>query len=180
MTPQTDEQKETRPRILVVDDESRSVELLVRALRRLGDVQTASSGDDAAAKVREQEPFHLVITDQRMPGMKGSELLEHVAQRDERTGRILLTGYADMQATIDAINRGRLHAYVNKPWKPDQLAVLAQSLIERTLLSLQNEQLVKDLSARNEELEIAMAELLRANHQLRSAADAASSNGDGD
>jgi signal transduction histidine kinase len=161
---------ESRPRILVVDDEPRSLELLVRTLRRLGHVETASSGDAAVDKLRQREPFHLVITDQRMPGMKGSALLEQVAQRDGRTARILLTGYADMQATIDAINRGGVHAYVSKPWKPDHLLALARTLIERTLLSQRNEELVKDLSARNEQLEIAMAEILRANHQLSAGA----------
>jgi signal transduction histidine kinase len=136
-----------KPRILVVDDEQRSLDLLARALRKVGEVVPASSGD-AAWDAFQQAEFDLVISDQRMPGTKGAELLARVAQRDDRIGRVLLTGYADMQATIDAINLGRVHAYVSKPWKPDQLALLAGSLIERTRLARQNDSLVKELSAR--------------------------------
>jgi signal transduction histidine kinase len=156
-----------KPRILVVDDEQRSLDLLARALRKVGEVVPASSGD-AAWDAFQQAEFDLVISDQRMPGTKGAELLARVAQRDDRIGRVLLTGYADMQATIDAINLGRVHAYVSKPWKPDQLALLAGSLIERTRLARQNDSLVKELSARNEELEIAMAELRRTHHRMAS------------
>jgi signal transduction histidine kinase len=158
-----------KPRILVVDDEQRSLDLLVRALRKVGEVVPSLSGD-AAWDAFQQAEFDLVISDQRMPGTKGAELLARVAQRDDRIGRVLLTGYADMQATIDAINLGRVHAYINKPWKPDQLALLAGSLIERTRLARQNDRLVKELSARNEELEIAMAELRRTHHRMASGA----------
>jgi signal transduction histidine kinase len=158
-----------KPRILVVDDEQRSLDLLARALRKVGEVIPAGSGD-AGWDAFQQAEFDLVISDQRMPGTKGAELLARVAQCDERIGRILLTGYADMQATIDAINLGRVHAYVSKPWKPDQLALLAASLIERTRLARQNDSLVKELSARNEELEIAMAELRRTHHRMASGA----------
>jgi len=158
-----------RPQILVCDDEERSVELLVRALRRVGQVETASSGDEAWAKAQERE-FDLLITDQRMPGMKGAELLAHVAARSPHTARVLLTGYADHQATVAAINEGQIHAYVNKPWSPEQLALTASTLIERSRLAQRNETLVSELSARNEELEIAMAELRRFQHQAVAAA----------
>jgi signal transduction histidine kinase len=144
----------------VVDDEPRSVELMARALRRVGVVDTASSGDEAAEKVLARV-YHLVITDHRMPGMQGAELLARVAEHDEHIGRVLITGYADMQATVDAINQGRLHAYVSKPWKPEQLALIATSLIERSELSRRNGVLLEQLSKRNEELEIAMAEMRR-------------------
>jgi len=155
-----------RPRILVVDDEPRSIELMARALRRVGVVDTAASGEEAAKKILAQT-YHLVITDHRMPGLKGAELLERVAEYDERIGRVLITGYADMKATIDAINRGRLHAYVSKPWKPDQLVLIASTLIERSELSRRNEGLQEQLAKRNEELEIAMAECRRLSHGMR-------------
>jgi signal transduction histidine kinase len=160
MTDPNEATEKTRPRILVVDDEPRSVELMARALRRVGVVDTASSGDEAAKKIL-AKVYHLVITDHRMPGMQGAELLALVASHDERIGRVLITGYADMKATVDAINQGRLHAYVSKPWKPDQLALIAQSLIERSELSRRNDVLLEQLSKRNEELEIAMAEVRR-------------------
>jgi signal transduction histidine kinase len=152
-------------RILVVDDEPRSLELLQRALRSVGQVETAQSGDEAWERVQ-RVSIDLVITDQRMPGLTGADLLAKIAQRDPLTARVLLTGYADLQATIDAINLGRLHAYVTKPWQPDELALTARSLIERIRLERQNVRLVSELTDRNAELEIAMAELRRAQTEL--------------
>lgn len=154
-----------RPAILVVDDEPRSVELLQRTLRSIGEVDTALSGEEAWKKVR-QTVYDLVVSDQRMPGLKGAELLARVADHDPHTGRVLLTGYADMQATISAINAGRVHAYVAKPWLPDQLALTSQSLIDHSRLARDNDRLVSELSARNEELEVAVSELRRAQHEI--------------
>jgi signal transduction histidine kinase len=147
-----------QPRILVVDDEPRSLELLVRTLRRVGRIDTATTGDAAWASAQ-AEPLDLVISDQRMPGMKGVELLARIAERDPHAGRVLLTGYADINATIEAINAGRVHAYVNKPWSPDQMLLTAQSLLERVRLARENERLVKELLGKNASLEIALAEL---------------------
>jgi signal transduction histidine kinase len=159
-----------KPRILVVDDEPRSVELMARALRRLGVVETAESGEEAVKKLS-THIYHLVITDHRMPGMQGAELLARVAEQDERTGRVLITAYADMKATIDAINEGRLHAYVTKPWKPDQLSLIAKTLIERSDLARRNEALFRLAEKRNEELEIAMAEFRRLKSRLTADAE---------
>ena len=170
MTNRSEAPEPARPRILVVDDEPRSIELMARALRRLGVVETADSGEEAMKKLS-SHIFHLVITDHRMPGMQGAELLARVAEQDERTGRVLITAYADMKATIDAINEGRLHAYVTKPWKPDQLSLIAKTLIERSELARKNEALFRLLEKRNEELEIAMAEFRRLKSRMTAEAD---------
>ena len=139
-------------RILVVDDEVRGAELLARAMRTIGKVEMATSGDEGWEKAQHHD-FHLVITDQRMAGMTGTELLARVADLQEHTGRILVTGYADMKATVAAINEGRVHAYVNKPWAPDQLMILARTVCEKVMTARENETLLKDLSDRNEELQ---------------------------
>jgi signal transduction histidine kinase len=130
----------TGPRILVVDDEKRAVELLARTLRGEGQVETAGTGDEAWARLQAVD-FELVISDQRMPGMTGVELLGRVAARDETVGRILLTGYTDLEATVDAINRGRVHAYLHKPCAPDDVR-----------LERQNRRLVDELASKNEAL----------------------------
>lgn len=154
-----------RPRILVVDDEPRSLELLVRTLRRLGRVDTASTGEQAWAHAR-TAPLDLVISDQRMPGMKGVDLLARVAQLDAPIGRILLTGYADMSATIDAINESRIHAYVSKPWAPDQLVQTVQGLLARIALERQNQELLATLRDKNEELEEILSSLRAAQRKM--------------
>lgn len=147
-----------RWRILVVDDEPRSLELLVRTLRGLGDVHTAGTAEEAWALAQALSP-DLVMADQRMAGTSGVELLARVAERDESTARVLLTGYADIGPTIDAINRGRVHAYVSKPWAPEQLRLTAQTLLDRVALTRERERLLDDLVEKNQALERAMASL---------------------
>ncbi|MCL4686631.1 hybrid sensor histidine kinase/response regulator [Myxococcota bacterium] len=157
-----------RPRIVVVDDEPRSVELLVRTLRRLGDVEPFTSADEAWARVQ-AEPPDLLISDQRMPGMKGVDLLARVAGLDVPVARVLLTGYADIHATVEAINAGRIHAYVNKPWSPDQLVQIATALLERTWFERDNVRLLTSLVAKNAELEMALGSVREAQSRMLAA-----------
>ena len=116
-------------RILAVDDEPRAAELVERVLRRIGRVEKADSGESAWDLVQRQD-FDLVISDQRMPGMSGVDLLARVAGRSLHTGRILVTAYTDFAATISAINDGCIHAYLAKPYEPDQLRTAAVSVLE--------------------------------------------------
>lgn len=156
---------EARPRILVVDDEPRGVELLARALRDVGEVKIATSGEDGWAIAR-RNPVEVVVSDQRMPGMTGVELLAHVADQDGDIGRILLTGYADLSATVDAINRGHVHAYLSKPCPPEQLRLTVQSVLDRVRLSRENAQLLSDLREKNAALESAMDDLREAQERV--------------
>jgi signal transduction histidine kinase len=162
------EEASPRPRILVVDDEPRSVELLVRTLRRLGDVEPFRSADEAWSRIQ-VEPPDLVISDQRMPGMKGVELLARVAALGIPIARVLLTGYADIHATVEAINAGRIHAYVNKPWSPDQLVQIATALLERVWFERENARLLESLVAKNSELEAALGSVQEAQSRMLAA-----------
>lgn len=155
----------SRPKILVVDDEARSTELLVRTLRRLGDVVTAASGEEGWEKFQADD-FILVISDQRMSGMQGAQLLAQVAEAQPLTGRILLTGYVDLDATVAAVNEGRIDAYLHKPWSPGQVELSARTLLDRTALERENRSLLGVLKKQNEELEVAVSELRRVQHQL--------------
>jgi signal transduction histidine kinase len=141
-----------RPSILVVDDERRAVELLARTLRSEGRVETAATGDAAWARAQEAA-FDVVISDQRMPGMTGVELFRLLAERDEHVGRILLTGYTDLEASVDAINRGRVHAYLHKPCAPDDVRLTVRAVLDRVRLARENARLVGELSEKNRELE---------------------------
>jgi response regulator RpfG family c-di-GMP phosphodiesterase len=158
-----------KPRVLAVDDERRGVELVARTLRKLADVSVATCGDDAWALFQEAE-YDLVISDQRMPGMSGVELLSRIADREPFTGRILLTGYADIEATIDAINKGRIHFYIHKPCSADQLRMITASVIERVHLERTNARLLEELSAKNDELEEILASLRREQKSMVEAA----------
>jgi signal transduction histidine kinase len=162
------EEAPPRPRILVVDDEPRSVELMVRTLRRLGLVESFTSADEAWASAQASPP-DLVISDQRMPGMKGVELLAHVASLGVPIARVLITGYADIHATVDAINAGRIHAYVNKPWSPDQLVQIASALLDRVRLERENDRLLATLGAKNTELGDALESVQEAQSRLLAA-----------
>jgi len=147
-----------KPRLLAVDDEQRGIELVARVLRKIGTVDLAMSGEEGW-QLFQVAPYDVVISDQRMPGMSGVELLTLVADRAPHTGRILLTGYTDFAATVDAINKGRIHAYLNKPCPPDQLRMMTSSVAEQVRLQKLNESLIQELSGRNDELEEVLASL---------------------
>jgi signal transduction histidine kinase len=152
-------------RILVVDDEPRALELVVRTLRKVGHVETAPSADVARGML-EAGSFDLVISDQRMPGMSGVDLLGFAAERDETCGRILLTGYADLEATVEAINRGRVHAYLHKPCSAEELRAVVQSTLGRARLAKDNARLVAVVTEQNDALRQALASLESAQQRL--------------
>jgi len=154
-----------RHRILVVDDEPRIVELLKRELGRIYKVLTATSGQEAL-EVLEKERVVLLVADQRMPGMNGTELMTRVVERCPDTIRILLTGYTDMNALVDAINDGQVYRYISKPWEPEELKIIVKQGIEKYELEHQNRTLIKNLKQINVELKRAMEDLRKAQQEL--------------
>ncbi len=137
------------PRILAVDDESRGVELVKRILRKCAAVETATCGESAWELLQGRD-FDLVISDQRMPGMSGVELLARVAEAFPFTGRILITGYAEAVDTVDAINRARVHAYLNKPCPPNQLSLTVDSVLDRVDTLRENARLADQLRSHSQ------------------------------
>jgi response regulator RpfG family c-di-GMP phosphodiesterase len=109
-----------RTRLLCVDDEQLVLSALTRLFRADCDVVTASSGEEALRLVRDND-FHVVVSDQRMPGMKGVDLLRQIKDIAPQTMRILLTGYSDLGAIVDSVNDGEVFRYITKPWKNDAL-----------------------------------------------------------
>jgi response regulator RpfG family c-di-GMP phosphodiesterase len=172
-------------RILCVDDEPNIQAALVRAFRPEGyRIATAASGDAALAHL-EADGADVVISDMRMPGMDGAALLEQVRARWPDTVRLLLTGYADIDATIGAINRGEIQRYIAKPWDDRELLLIVREALQRkaleqhkrrleALMRRQNAEL-KTLNAtleekvaeRTAELEQAAAALAEGNERLR-------------
>jgi len=111
---------ETKISVLYVDDEENNLISFKATFRLKYTVYTALSGDQALQLIQEK-PIDIIITDQRMPQMTGVELLEEVIKINPNPMRILLTGYADMSAVVDAVNKGKIFHYLSKPWSEDEL-----------------------------------------------------------
>jgi serine/threonine-protein kinase len=109
-----------RPRLLFVDDEERVTNALKAVFRDNYDVVTAASGEQALELARTQ-PFHVIVSDQRMPGMLGVELLREVKNLRPNAVRMLLTGYSDLAAIVGSVNDGEVFRFVSKPWSQDDL-----------------------------------------------------------
>lgn len=137
--------------ILCVDDEVDNVDALERLFRRKYNVLKATSGADAL-KILKNENVSLIVTDQRMPNMTGTEFLAESMKKRPDAIRILLTGYTDIDSVISAINSGQVYRYVTKPWDPVDLANTVDKAIERFELSA-------ELKEKNQALLLALKEL---------------------
>ncbi|HEX5360753.1 MAG TPA: response regulator [Fluviicoccus sp.] len=110
----------TKAKVLLVDDEERILRTLGMLLRMQYDVIATTDGHEAL-RILQRERIHLLVSDQRMPVMTGTQLLRQAKQVSPNTMRILLTGYADVDAAVDAVNEGEIFRYINKPWGPKEL-----------------------------------------------------------
>ncbi len=106
--------------ILYVDDEMNNLVSFKATFRLRYTVFTAISAEEAK-KVLDTNNINIIITDQRMPGITGVEFLESILEKHPDPVRILLTGYADMNAVIDAVNKGKIFHYLTKPWNEEEL-----------------------------------------------------------
>lgn len=116
--------------ILVVDDEPASVRVVARALADECRVLTATSAR-AGLEVLGAEPVALMVVDQRMPEMSGTELLARCAAQQPEIIRVLLTGYTDIETLLEAINAGHVYYYLTKPWEPQELRLVVRRGLER-------------------------------------------------
>ncbi|WP_169977258.1 hybrid sensor histidine kinase/response regulator [Tautonia rosea] len=149
--------------LLIVDDEPSLLESLSGLLRRRFRVLTASSGEAALALLDAGESVHIILSDQRMPGMSGDVLLSRARLLAPEAIRILFTGYAEIGAVINAVNRGEIFRFLLKPWEPQELeAVLDQAVAQHDLIA-DRRRLVEQLQAANDRLTIANRELTELN-----------------
>jgi len=149
------------PVLLVVDDEPN----ILKTIRRLFldeeyDIRTAGSGKEALELLAEGLVPTVIISDQRMPGMSGAEFLAEARKKVPDSIRIVLTGYADIAAAIDAINLGGVYRYIVKPWNDDDLKLAVKEGIKRFNLEEENriltrelQQAITDLQNLNQELD---------------------------
>jgi response regulator RpfG family c-di-GMP phosphodiesterase len=139
-------------RVLFVDDEPSILAALKRLFRADGYTLFTAESGAAALALLETQSVDVVVSDMRMPGMDGAQLLEQIFSRWPDTKRILLTGYADVAATVAAINRGKIWRYVAKPWHDDELRLTVQQALAHRLLLQENARLTALTNRQNAEL----------------------------
>jgi CheY-like chemotaxis protein len=133
-----------KPKLLVVDDEQDNLDLLYRTFRREFTVFRADGGAHALEILSKEGEMAVIISDQRMPEMKGTEFLSRTVSEFPDTVRVVLTGYTDITDLIEAINSGQVHRYITKPWEPEQLKkVIFEATQVYDLLKQRSEELVR-------------------------------------
>jgi putative nucleotidyltransferase with HDIG domain len=143
-----------RHSILIVDDEDSILNAFKRILAD-GDyeVHTASNGLEGLNKLHTaQKPYSLIISDQRMPMMSGVQFFTHAKGIFPDAVRILLTGYADTDAVIDAINKGGVHLYFTKPWHEEELLLNIKQSFSKVEVLQENKRLIELIKRQNDEL----------------------------
>jgi len=138
--------------LLVVDDEAEILKAVRRQFRKKYRVIVANDAP-AAITTLEKEDVQVIISDQRMPEMTGTEMFKNIQINYPDAVRIILTGYSDIQAVIDAINKGNVYQYIMKPWRLEELDHIVEKAFERFWLVSGNRQLLKELQKTNLQLE---------------------------
>jgi response regulator RpfG family c-di-GMP phosphodiesterase len=148
-----------RINILYVDDEQNNLMSFKASFRLKYNVFTAISGDEAI-KILKENNIEIIITDQRMPNMTGVEFLEMVLQINPDPMRILLTGYADLNAVIEAVNKGKIFHYLSKPWNEEELDMTILRAYDIYKKRKEEQELTDKLAVSNDQLEFLLRQKL--------------------
>ena len=129
--------------ILFVDDEENVLSAYTRVLRRRFPIETAPGGPEALERLQNDGPFAVVVSDMRMPGMDGVQLLGRIKELAPDTVRIMLTGNADQQTAMDAVNQGAIFRFLTKPCDPEKLAQTLEAALEQHRLVTAEKELLE-------------------------------------
>lgn len=141
-------------RILLVDDETSVLSALKRALfDEPLEIVTSTSAEDALEIMKEQR-FKVVISDERMNGMQGSEFLAQIRENHPLTVRIMLTGHATMEAAMKAVNEGEIYRFFSKPWDDHDLKFAVRSATEKFDLEAENRRLLATVQQQSLEFKV--------------------------
>ena len=151
--------QEIKINVLYVDDEENNLAAFKASFRRYFNVFTAISADEGKI-ILNQTDIQVLITDQRMPGTLGTELLAQAVKEYPDQIRILLTGFADIEAIKDAINRGQIYHYLQKPWNDDELKKTIEDAFKIYQLKKKQQELNQQLLLTNEQLEFMLRQKL--------------------
>jgi response regulator RpfG family c-di-GMP phosphodiesterase len=143
---------EKKINVLYIDDEADNLTSFRATFRREFNITTAESADEAV-KVLENEEVHVILSDQRMPKVTGIEFFENIKNVFPDPIRILMTGYTDINAVIDAINRGQVYKYLTKPWIEEDVKIFVEKAFEVYRLRKENNNLTNKLIDVNKKLE---------------------------
>jgi signal transduction histidine kinase len=138
-----------KPPLLIVDDEPEVLSSLRSLFRREFKVLTAERADQALDILRLGTEVHVVITDQRMPGMTGTELLSKVREEFPDVIRLMMTGYSDVNSVVNAVNEGNVYRYIGKPWDPEELTAVIRHAFDQHRLIGERRRLLKELEEAN-------------------------------
>jgi adenylate cyclase len=151
--------------VLIVDDEPRVLDSLEALLAMEYRVLRTEHGEEAL-RLLDGEPVAVIVSDQRMPAMTGTELLAKAREISPDTARILLTAFTDVNALMESINAANIYHFILKPWDPKELAHTVGRGVERYRLAREREQLLRDLAAKNADLERALGRLRTAQNDV--------------
>ncbi|MGY8525904.1 response regulator [Paracidovorax citrulli] len=133
------------PAILFVDDEATAVKYFQRAIGALAPVVTGGSVEEGKALLEQYgDTLAVLVSDQRMPGEYGNELLRHAREKYPHIVRILTTAYSELEATVQAVNEGQIHRYIKKPWDITALRMEMKQALEISGLMRERDQLVRE------------------------------------
>jgi len=144
---------------LYIDDEKSNLTSFKAAFRRDFNVFLAESSSDGIDILRNNE-IHVILTDQRMPEKTGVEFLSSILEEFPHATRILVTGYTDMEALVDAVNKGHIFKYISKPWDNDKLKEIIIKAYEIYQLKTENQEINEKLAQANEQLEFMLRQKL--------------------
>jgi response regulator RpfG family c-di-GMP phosphodiesterase len=143
---------ETQATLLFVDDEANVLSSLKRLFRPFGYRIFTAEGGAQGLEIMAREAVDVVVSDMRMPEMNGAQFLQKVYEQWPETIRILLTGYAEISATIDAVNKGHIYRYISKPWEDNDIALAIKQALRQKQLEKANQGLEELTRKQNEEL----------------------------
>ncbi|MEX1192440.1 MAG: response regulator [Brumimicrobium sp.] len=144
---------------LYIDDEKSNLTSFKAAFRRDFNVFLAESASEGLNILRNNE-IHVILTDQRMPEKTGVEFLSSILEEFPNSIRILVTGYTDMEALVDAVNKGHIFKYISKPWDNKKLKEIIIKAYEIYKLNTENQEITEKLSQANEQLEFMLRQKL--------------------
>jgi signal transduction histidine kinase len=156
-----------RVKILFVDDEPLNAEIFQLNFADRFEILTASSGPEALEIFHLHPEIGIVVSDHRMPGMSGVELLSRIYQLNPDTIRIIITAFAEIGNLLDAINRGHIYHYIVKPWDATQLAIVLEQGLKVWDLTAENKYLLIEQQEMNEKLQQLSLHLIHAQEDER-------------
>ncbi|MDX2369525.1 MAG: response regulator [Colwellia sp.] len=145
--------------ILCVDDEDSILRSLQRLFHRKTYRVIVAQSAEQALLIVQNESVNLIISDMRMPKMDGAQLLQQVSQLHPEIYRVILSGYADFESTVAAINLGKIHRFINKPWNNNELISVVEEGLEKIVLKQENARLRLIVEQKNAQLELWNQEL---------------------